>query len=322
MEMLKRPRRIRKSPSVRSLVQETHLHPSDFITPFFLIEGSEREEAIAEMPGVSKYSIDLLLEKAYTLHKKGVPAIILFPCISNSLKDEEASEAFNPTGLLPKAIHIIKQEIPTLSVITDVALDLYSSHGHDGLVVNGDVDNDLSIEALTRQALIHAQSGADFVAPSDMMDGRIGAIRRHLDAHGYSHVGIISYTAKYASCFYNTYRNVHNSAPRKGDKLTYQLSPENCKQALVEAALDEEEGADFLMVKPASIYLDVIAKIKEKTALPVGGFHVSGEYATIMAADRAGVVDGNRLLKETLLAIKRAGADFILSYAYKFILSL
>jgi porphobilinogen synthase len=322
MELLKRPRRLRKSPAVRSLVQETRLHPSNFITPFFLLPGHEREEPIEEMPGVARLSIDIIIERARELHDKGVTAILLFPCIDDSLKDLDATEAFNADGSLPHAVRILKKELPTLSVITDIALDLYTSHGHDGLLIDDTVDNDLSIEALKTQALMHAKAGVDFVAPSDMMDGRIGEIRKHLDSHGFTDVGILSYAAKYASAFYRTYRSVHNSAPRAGNKLGYQLSPANVEQALIEAKLDEEEGADLLMIKPASIFLDVVTKIKKQTNLPVGAFHVTGEYAMIMAADKLGYLDGEALLEETLLSIKRAGADFIVCYAYKFILSL
>lgn len=309
--MFKRPRRNRRTPSIRSLIQETILSPADLVAPFFVIEGSGKREPISALPGIERLTIDQLIFEAKVLHAKGVPAIALFPFIDPSLKNEEASEALNPNGLIPRAIREIKKEIPTLCLISDIALDPYTSHGHDGIVDRGVILNDETVEILVQMSLLYAACGADYVAPSDMMDGRIGAIRKALP----NEVGIISYAAKYASSLYSPFREAVGSKLAFGDKKTYQLNPANRREALLEAALDEEEGADMLMVKPALFYLDVIAKMREATNLPICAYHVSGEYAMVMAAHEKGILDAEAVFREALLSIKRAGADFIFSYA-------
>jgi porphobilinogen synthase len=321
--MLRRPRRNRKSAAVRSLVAENFLRPTDLVAPFFVTAGENRKDAIATMPGVSTLSADLIVKEAEALHRKGVPAVALFPVIDSKLKDAQGSEALNPHGHLPACIRLIKKELPSLCVISDVALDPYTSHGHDGILdQRGDVANDTTVEILTKMACIHAESGIDLAAPSDMMDGRVGAMRRGLDAKGFSHVGILSYTAKYASSLYGPYRNTLDSALKVGDKKSYQMNPANVREALLEASLDEDEGADILMVKPALYYLDIIAALRAHTTLPLCAFHVSGEYAMIMAAHEKGIGNADALFLEALLSIKRAGADFIISYATPRILDL
>lgn len=322
-EMLKRPRRNRLSPAIRHLAQETTLTANDLVAPLFLIEGEKRRELIDEMPGIERTSVDLLVKEAEILHAQGIPAIDLFPVIDPFQKDLEAAEAWNPEGLVPRAIRLLKQEVPSLCVIADIALDPYTSHGHDGIVnEKQEVENDLTLEALVRQSLTYAEAGCDILAPSDMMDGRVKAIRQALDQEGFQNVGILSYCAKYASSFYGPFRGAIQTSLAFGDKKTYQMDPANCREAMREALLDEEEGADMLMVKPALPYLDVLAKIKEKTPLPVGAYHVSGEYAMIMAAHERGLLDAQKTLFESLISIKRAGADFIFTYAINQILDL
>lgn len=297
-------------------MQETHLRAEDFVVPFFLVEGKNRKEPIPSMPDVFKYSLDLLLPEVERLHNKGIPAIALFPCLAKSDKDEKGSAALSTNGIIPKSLSLLKKEIPSLCLIADVALDPYTSHGHDGLVSDqGAILNDETIKVLEEAALVYASAGADFVAPSDMMDGRVGAIRRHLDSHGLTMTGIISYTAKYASAFYGPFRDTLGSTLSFGDKKTYQMNPANAREALLEAALDESEGADALMVKPAGLYLDIIAKLKENSHLPICAYQVSGEYAMIHAAAEKGLLDAKKAMQESLLSIKRAGADFIFSYA-------
>lgn len=313
--MLIRPRRNRKSPSVRSLVEETVLRPADLVAPFFVIAGEKKRVALDTMPGIERLSSDELLRDVEKLHKKGLAGIALFPIVAAEMKDDRGSKALDPEGALPQAVRLLKKEIPSLCVFTDVALDPFTSHGHDGLIHQNDVDNDLTIPVLEKMALVHAECGADFVAPSDMMDGRVGAIRRALDAQGFVHTGILSYTAKYASSLYGPYRDALSSHVRFGDKKGYQMNPANSREALREARLDEEEGADMIMIKPALFYLDVIRALRDATALPVAAFHVSGEYAMVMAAHEKGFVDADRVFHEALVSIKRAGADFILSYA-------
>lgn len=321
--LLKRPRRNRRTPSLRSLVAETVLLPSDLVVPFFVLPGENQKQPILSMPGISRLSIDYILAEAETLHAKGIPALALFPVIGSALKDLSASEALNPDGVIPQAVRRIKKEIPSLSVITDIALDPFTSHGHDGLLgASGAVLNDETVDMLARMALLHAESGADLVAPSDMMDGRVGAIRRHLDAHAFHETGILSYTAKYASALYAPFRDALGSALKQGDKKTYQMNPANTREALLEAALDEEEGADMLLVKPALYYLDIIAKFRAHSTLPICAFHVSGEYAMVMAAHERGFLDAQKVFYEALLSIKRAGADFIISYATPQVLDL
>jgi porphobilinogen synthase len=319
-QLLKRPRRNRKSQAVRSLVEETLIHPSDLVMPFFVIEGSRLREPIATMPGIERLSIDCLIEEVKALYMKGMQAIALFPSLAPALRDDRASQAFNPNGLIPTAIKEIKKAIPDLCIITDIALDPFTASGHDGVLVDGIVHNDQTVELLVEMALIHAEQGADFVAPSDMMDGRIFAIRNALDRAGYHHTGILSYCAKYASSLYAPFRDALQSKNRGIDKKNYQMNPANIREAMREALLDEEEGADILMVKPALFYLDVICRMRDQTTLPICAYHVSGEYAMVMAADEKGLLNADQVFLESLLSIKRAGADFIISYAAKQVL--
>lgn len=318
--MLRRPRRNRKMPAIRLLTQEHHLLPSDFVHPIFLIDGEKRREPILKMPGVDRLTLDLLLEECQELHQKGITSIALFPVIHKSLKDDIGSEAYKEEGLMPKAIRKIKQELPSLCVIADIALDPFTSHGHDGIIKGERIDNDLTVDALCKQALNYAQAGVDMVAPSDMMDGRVKAIRKSLDLQGFNDINILSYTAKYASSLYFPFRDAIQTKLQFGDKKTYQMNPANVREALLEAFLDHEEGADMLMVKPASLYLDVISQIKQKLHLPIAAYHVSGEYAMVMAAEEKGFLNAEQTFYETLISIKRAGADIIFTYALKHIL--
>lgn len=316
MDLLKRPRRNRKSAAIRSLVQETRLHPHQFIAPLFLVEGHGQKQMIASMPGVYRFSLDLLIREVVDLYQLGIRAIDLFPVVPSDRKDSYGSEATLEGNFLQKAISELKREIPEMCVMVDIALDPFTDHGHDGVVdASGRVLNDLTLEHLGQMSLLVAQAGADVVAPSDMMDGRVAYIRRVLDAGGYSDVGILAYAAKYASAFYGPFREALDSAPKFGDKKSYQMNPANVREALLEIALDEAEGADLLLIKPALAYLDVIAKARAATHLPLGAYHVSGEYAMVMAAAQKGWLDGDRVMMECLLSIKRAGADFILTYA-------
>ncbi len=312
--LIQRPRRNRKSAAVRALVQETRLHPSDFVLPLFIKEG--KKEPIGSMPGIYRHSLDSALHEIEKAIQAGILSIALFPVVDPNLKNETGSESANPNSMLHQAVRRIKGAFPDLCVISDVALDPYTTHGHDGLVnESGEIVNDETVRELVKMALTQAEAGVDMVAPSDMMDGRVGAIRKALDANGYTHVSIHAYTAKYASSLYAPYRDALSSAPKFGNKLTYQMNPANVKEALLEAMLDEKEGADILMVKPAGFYLDIIAKLKEKTLLPISAFQVSGEYALIKAASERGWIDEERVILESLLAIKRAGADMIFTYA-------
>lgn len=316
--MLTRPRRNRKSFAIRNLVQETRLHSYDLISPLFVCEGNEIKEKVPSMPGVYKLSPDLLLKEATKIAKLGILAIILFPIIESNKKDSLGSFALDPTSHLLQAIKLIKDHIPELCVITDIALDPYTSHGHDGVVSEkGIILNDETVHILGKIALLHAENGVDMVAPSDMMDGRVKHIRQVLDQAGFQDVNILSYTAKYASSLYGPFRDVLNSAPSYGDKKSYQMNPTNIREALLEAKLDEQEGADMLMVKPALLYLDVISKLKAHSNLPIAAFHVSGEYALACSAAKMGWLDKDKFLLESLHSIKRAGADMILSYAGK-----
>lgn len=313
-----RLRRNRKSEAIRKMVQETHLTPHDLVAPFFLIEGEKKRQPIESLPGIERLSIDLALKEAKELHERGIQSIALFPVIDPSLKSPEATEAWNPDGLLSRAIREMKFALPSLCIMADVALDPFTSHGHDGLVnEKGIILNDETVERLIEMALMQARAGIDFVAPSDMMDGRVGAIREALDDEGFHDVGILAYSAKYASALYGPFRDALNVKLTFGDKKTYQMDPANWREALLEAALDEEEGADILMVKPASLYLDIIARLKEQTRRPVAAYHVSGEYAMVMAAHQAGWLNADKVFYETLLSIKRAGADLIFTYAVK-----
>ena len=312
-----RPRRNRRSAAIRDLVRETTLSPSDLIWPAFVIEGSGVREPIASMPGCARLALDELLDEAREAVSLGIPAIALFPALSDDRKDARATESTNPEGLLQRTVATLKTELPDLLVITDVAMDPYSSDGHDGLVVDGEIVNDETLEILAAMAVAQADAGADLVAPSDMMDGRVGAIRAALDVAGHADVGILSYAVKYASAFYGPFRDALDSAPRGGDKKTYQMDPANRREAVREALLDVAESADVVMVKPALAYLDVIATVRSAVDVPVAAYHVSGEYAMVKAAGEKGWLDADAVLRECLLSIKRAGADMILTYAAK-----
>ena len=311
-----RPRRNRKSDAMRRLVAETSLAASDFIYPLFLHAGGEDEE-IASMPGCRRWSLAGLVQEAREAFELGIPAVVLFPAIAEQLKTPGAEECHNADGLIPKAIAALKSEVPDLLVMTDVALDPYNSDGHDGLVQDGEILNDETVAVLCQQALCHARAGADIISPSDMMDGRVGAIRQALDEEGFFQVSICSYAVKYASAFYGPFRGALESAPKAGDKKTYQMNPANRREALRELASDEAEGADLLMVKPAGAYLDVISDAREASALPIAAYQVSGEYLMIKAGAAAGWLDEEKVVWESLIAIKRAGADVILSYFAK-----
>ena len=312
-----RPRRNRRTPAVRDLVRETVLTPANFIYPLFLQEGAENTP-IDAMPGCQRWCLEDLVREAGEAHALGIPAVVLFPRIPDDLKTKGAEECHNDDGLVPRAIRALKAAHPTLAVITDVALDPYNSDGHDGLVAaDGRILNDETVEVLCRQALCHARAGADIVAPSDMMDGRVAALRAALDGAGFTEVAILSYTAKYASAYYGPFRGALDSAPKAGDKKTYQMDPANAREALREAALDEAEGADMLMVKPAGAYLDIIASLRAATTLPIAAYQVSGEYLMIQAGAAAGWLDGDKVMLESLLGIRRAGADMILTYFAK-----
>jgi porphobilinogen synthase len=316
-----RPRRNRRTPAIRSMVRETSLSPADFILPLFFHEDSE-DTPIAAMPGVTRWSLASLVREAGEAHALGIPAVVLFPKIEEALKTPLAEEASNDEGLVPRAIRAIKAAHPTLCVITDVALDPYNSDGHDGIVqrdARGEwcVLNDETVEILCEQALCHARAGADVVAPSDMMDGRVAALREALDQQDFTNVSILSYTAKYASALYGPFRGALDSAPKEGDKKTYQMDPANTREALRETLLDEAEGADMLMVKPAGLYLDVIYRVRETSTLPVAAYQVSGEYLMLKSAAASGWLGEREIVLESLLAIKRAGADMILTYFAK-----
>lgn len=314
MKFTERPRRLRKNPAIRDLVQEHHLQPSDLVWPVFVKEGNKRRENISSLPDCQRMSPDVCAEEVSKLIDLGLKAVEIFPGIDEKLKSTKAEEAVNPKGLVPQTIRQLKKRFPELLIITDIALDPYSSDGHDGIVRGGEVVNDETVVVLAEQAKMHAEAGADFVAPSDMMDGRVGWIRKQLDEAGFKNTGIISYTAKYASCFYGPFREALESVPRFGDKKTYQMNPMNAREALREAKLDQAEGADVLLVKPALAYLDIIHTIKQKSYLPVAAYNVSGEYAMVKAAAQNGWIDEQRATLEILGSIKRAGADMIFSY--------
>ncbi len=311
-----RPRRNRKSDAIRRMVEESFLRPADLVAPFFVIEGENKKEAISSFPGVYKLTLDHILREAHRLHSKGIPSIALFPIIDPSLKDAHGSKALDPMGIIPRALATLKKEIPSLCLITDIALDPYTSHGHDGVVDSkGRVMNDATVKILTEMASIAAAAGADLVAPSDMMDGRVSAIRLALDESDLEEVGILSYTAKYASSLYGPFRDTLGSKLQFGDKKTYQMNPANSREAVRQAVLDIEQGADMVMVKPALFYLDVIAELRSHVHVPICAYHVSGEYSMVMAAHAAGWIDAPKVFYEGLLSIKRAGADFIFTYA-------
>lgn len=318
---MNRPRRNRRTAAIRSMIRETVLTPADFILPLFLHE-DEVDVPIASMPGVTRWSLNGLLKEAGEAYAMGIPAVVLFPKIEESLKAPLAGESANDEGLVPRAIRILKATYPGLCVITDVALDPYNSDGHDGIVhrdPRGEIRilNDETVEVLCQQALCHARAGADIVAPSDMMDGRVAAIRQALDGAGYIDVSIMTYTAKYASAFYGPFRGALDSAPKDGDKKTYQMDPANVREAIRETLLDEAEGADMVMVKPAGLYLDIISRVRETTVLPIVAYQVSGEYLMLKSAAAGGWLDERAIVMESLTAIKRAGADMILTYFAK-----
>jgi len=319
MYLQRRNRILRKSAAIRSLVAETVLTPNDFIVPLFIDEGENIKTEIPSMPGYYRYSLDLIILEVKELWKLGIKCVLLFVKAKDEVKDNTGKEAWNPDGLMQRSIKAIKDTVPEMLVMTDVALDPYSIYGHDGIVdmEKGVILNDQTVEALTLMSLSHAEAGADFIAPSDMMDGRIGAFRKALEENGYTDVGIMSYSAKYASCFYGPFRDALDSAPGFGDKKTYQMNYANRIEAINETLQDVEQGADIVMVKPAMAYLDIIREVKNAVTIPVSAYHVSGEYAMIKAAAARGWVDENKAVIESLTAIKRAGADLIATYFAK-----
>ncbi len=310
-----RMRRNRQNPWVRRMVSENTLNVADLIWPLFVIEGKKKREPVPSMPGVERLSIDLLVREVEKASILGIPAIALFPHTPDNKRDDEASEAFNPDNLVCRAVRAIKRDVPDIGVICDVALDPYTSHGHDGLLIDDEIANDETVEALIMQSLNQVQAGCDILAPSDMMDHRIGAIRQALEEHGFENTLIMSYAAKYASAFYGPFRDaVGSSGTLKGDKRTYQMDPANSDEALREVELDIEEGADMIMVKPGMPYLDIAARIKEEFQMPTFAYQVSGEYAMIMAAVQNGWLDHEKVMMESLMSFKRAGCDGVLTY--------
>ena len=319
MNIPQRPRRNRSSEAMRSMVRENQLTANDFIAPLFVREGKAERTAITSMPGHARLSIDELVKEARELFSLGVRTVALFPAIDDAKKTSDAREAWNPDNLNLRAARALKEALPDLLLMGDIALDPYSSDGHDGIVdpKSGEILNDASIEALIKQSIASAKAGFDILGPSDMMDGRVGAMRSALDADGFERTLIMSYTAKYASAFYGPFRDALASAPKKGDKKTYQMDPANGREALREAALDEAEGADILMVKPGLPYLDVIYRLRQASTLPIAAYNVSGEYAMVKAAAEKGWIDGDKVMMEVLTSFKRAGADIVLTYFAK-----
>ena len=313
MELTHRPRRLRRNAPIRSLVRETLLAPQQLIYPLFVAEGNGLREPISTMPGQYRLSVDELVKECQMAYELGIGAVNLFGYSTE--KDDKATKAYDPHGLVQRAIRAIKAALPDLCVQTDVALDPYTIHGHDGLVVGEEIVNDETVEVLCRMAVSHAEAGADWIAPSDMMDGRVGAIREALDASGFEQVSILAYTAKYASCFYGPFRGALESAPKKGDKKTYQMDPANSDEAMREVAMDITEGADMVMVKPGIFYLDIVRRVKDQFGMPTYAYQVSGEFAMMKSAAMNGWLDWDRVIVESLLAFKRAGADGILTYA-------
>jgi len=312
-----RPRRNRKTSAIRAMVEETKVTTDDLIFPLFLIDGQNTKTEVSSMPGIFRLSVDLMLKEIEECLKLGINVFDVFPAVEDQWKDKTATRSYDHAFFYLRALRLIKKEFPEACIMTDVAMDPYSSDGHDGLVKDGKILNDETLEILGRMALAQAETGIDIIGPSDMMDGRVGHIRNVLDENGFTEVSIMSYTAKYASAFYNPFRDALDSAPKFGDKKTYQMNPANRREALREAQLDETEGADFLMVKPALAYLDIIRLLKDNSSLPIAAYNVSGEYSMIKAAAQKGWLDGERVMKETLLSIKRAGADVILTYFAK-----
>ncbi|QDZ39167.1 porphobilinogen synthase [Euhalothece natronophila Z-M001] len=318
LSLPRRPRRLRRNAALRKMVQEAHLHVEDLIYPLFVTEGENTRVEVPSMPGSYRYTLDLLLAEVKEAAQLGIRAIALFPALPEAKKDATGTESYNPNGLVQRTIRAIKETVPDVVVITDVALDPFSDQGHDGIVSEtGEILNDETVEVLVKMAVSQAAAGADMVAPSDMMDGRIGAIREGLDNAGYTNVGILAYSAKYASAYYGPFRDALDSAPKFGDKKTYQMDAANSREALTEIELDIQEGADMVMVKPALAYLDVIQLVRQNTNLPVAAYNVSGEYAMIKAAAEKGWIDEDKIVMETLTSMKRAGADLILTYFAK-----
>lgn len=317
MHLQRRNRILRSNAAIRSLVAETALTPNDFIVPLFIDEGSNIKTEIASMPGYYRNTLDITVKEVKELWSMGLKSVLLFIKCKDELKDNKGTEAVNPNGLMQRSIKAIKDAVPEMLVMTDVALDPFSSYGHDGIVENNEIVNDATVEVLAAMSVSHAQAGADFVAPSDMMDGRIGAIRKALEENNFSKTGIMSYSAKYASCFYGPFRDALDSAPGFGDKKTYQMNYANRVEAIKETLQDVEEGADIVMVKPALAYLDIIREVKNAVTVPVSAYNISGEYAMIKAAAKMGWLDEDKAILETLTAIKRAGADLIATYFAK-----
>lgn len=317
MYLQRRNRILRQSPAIRSLVAETRLSPNDFIVPLFIIEGSDEQSEISSMPGYYRRSLDLTIKEVREFWSMGLKSVLLFVKSKDELKDNKGTEALNPDGLMQRSIREIKNAVPEMLVMTDVALDPFSSFGHDGIVENGEIVNDATVEVLAKMSVSHATAGADFVAPSDMMDGRIAAIRQALEQSGHTNTGIMAYSAKYASCFYGPFRDALDSAPGFGDKKTYQMDYSNRIEAVKEVLMDVEEGADIVMVKPALSYLDVIREVKNAVDVPVSCYNISGEYAMIKAAAKMGWIDEDKAILETLTSMKRAGADLIATYFAK-----
>lgn len=311
-----RPRRLRRNNAIRAMVEENSVSAKDLIAPLFFIEGNSKKVDIESMPGQSRFSVDLLVDEVLKLQDLGVDTVALFPAIDESLKTKDAKEAYNHDGLNQRAVRAVKERAPEMTIMTDVALDPYSSDGHDGLVdpKTGEILNDPTLEVLCKMAVAQARAGSDIVGPSDMMDGRVGAIREALDSEGFTNVLIMSYTAKYASHFYGPFRDALDSAPKAGDKKTYQMNFANRREALKELELDINEGADIVMVKPGLSYLDIISDLKQHCHLPVAAYNVSGEYAMVKAAQEKGWLDGEMIMVESLTSFKRAGADIILTY--------
>jgi porphobilinogen synthase len=317
MYPIRRKRRLRKSDALRDLVQETHIHPHDFIVPLFVVEGKSVKEEIPSMPNICRMSLDEIQKEVRLLWKMGLKGVLVFAKVEDRLKDNAGTEALNPDGLMQRAIQTIKATVPEMVVFSDVALDPYSSFGHDGIVENNTIVNDATIDVLAQMALSHAQSGADVVAPSDMMDGRVMHIREALENSGFPDTCIMSYAAKYASSFYGPFRDALDSAPGFGDKKTYQMNPANRKEAMDEVLLDIEEGADLVMVKPGLAYLDILRDLRDTIDVPLAVYQVSGEYAMLRAAAEKGWLDYETVMMEQLLAFKRAGASIIASYSAK-----
>lgn len=315
--LVRRPRRNRRSEIIRSLVEETKLSTDDLLFPLFLVDGVSKKVEVASMPGIYRYSLDLLLKEIEECLQLGIKAFDIFPAVEDSFKDKTATKSYDPSFFYLKALREIKKQFPEACIMTDVAMDPYSSDGHDGLVKDGQILNDETLQILGKMTLAQAETGIDIIGPSDMMDGRVAYLRNVLDENGFTNVSIMSYTAKYASAFYNPFRDALDSAPKFGDKKTYQMNPANQREALLEAQLDYKEGADFLMVKPALSYLDVIQVLRKNFTIPIAAYNVSGEYSMVKAAAQKGWLDGDRVMREMLLSMKRAGADIILTYFAK-----